>query len=134
MIRKEDMATLMELGLTLLEAKAYVALSTAEKATIKTISKTADIAKQDVYRIMPRLQALGLAEKIVAPQAIYKAVPLENGISALLQNKARAYANLQRKATKLISNVKNVDSTKAVTEENPQFRIISEKFLLLRKH
>ncbi len=132
LIREEDLSTLTELGLTLLEAKAYIALSMMETATIKTISKNANIVKQDVYRIMPRLQALGLAEKVVALQAMYKAVPLEEGISALLQNKARAYANLQERATELINHFKDLDSGNAIKEGDSQFRIISERFLLLR--
>ncbi len=132
MIEEDNLSTLMDLGLTLLEAKTYIALSKAETATIKTTSRIADIAKQDMYRILPRLQTLGLAEKIVAPQAMYKAVPMENGISALLQSKARAYANLQKRATKLISDFKNGDPTKPVSDDNLQFRIISERTLLLR--
>ncbi len=132
LIREEDLSTLRELGLTLLEAKAYIALSVMETATIKTISKNANIVKQDVYRIMPKLQALGLAEKVVALQAMYKAVPLEEGISTLLQNKARAYANLQERTTELISRLKNVDSGSAIKDEDSEFRIISERYLLLR--
>lgn len=132
MIREDDLSTLMDLGLTLLEAKAYFALSTTGTATIGTISRIACIAKQDMYRIMPRLQALGLVERIVAPQATYKAVPLENGISTLLQSKAEVYASLQEKATKLISNFKNFDPIRPLEGENPHFRIISEKSLLLR--
>jgi DNA polymerase III alpha subunit len=56
----------MDLGLTLLQAKIYLALSKTGKATIKTISKASNSARQDIYRIMPTLQKLGLAEKIIA--------------------------------------------------------------------
>ncbi len=132
MIREEDVLTLMELGLTRLEAKTYLALSKVENAAIKTISKTANIAKQDVYRIIPRLQALGLVEKVVAPQATYQAVPLQSGILALLQTKAREYDNLQKRTTALVRNFRKSKFDQEVRVENPQFRIISEKFLLLR--
>ncbi|HLN44980.1 MAG TPA: helix-turn-helix domain-containing protein [Candidatus Sulfotelmatobacter sp.] len=131
LIRDEDLSTLTELGLTLLEAKAYIVLSMMNTASIKIISKNANIVKQDVYRIMPRLQKLGLVEKIVASQIMYKAVPLEEGISTLLQNKARTYANLQVRTTELINRFREVDPDNTVKEDF-QFRIISERFLLLR--
>jgi len=132
MIREEDVQTLMELGLTLLQAKTYLALSALGNATIKKISKATNIAKQDVYRIMPKLQQLGLAEKIVAPQATFKAVNIENGTSVLLKNKEREYTNLQKKTKELIDSFKNANSRKPIQEESLQFSIISERFLLLR--
>ena len=63
MIKDECAKILMDLGLTLLQAKAYLALSQLGKATVKTISKTANVARQDVYRVMLALEKLGLAEK-----------------------------------------------------------------------
>jgi HTH-type transcriptional regulator, sugar sensing transcriptional regulator len=132
MIQEEDLSTLAELGLTTLEARAYLALSKTETATIKTIARNANIAKQDLYRIMPRLQKLGLAKKIVAAQAMYKSVSLEEGISTLLESKAQAYTNMQLNATKLISKFKKNGFGDSASEEDSQFHIISEKTLMVR--
>ncbi len=131
-IRETDIQTLVELGLTLLQAKTYLALSGLGNANIRTISKTTNIAKQDVYRIMPKLQELGLVEKIVAEQAVYKAVPLEEGMLALLQHKTQEFTNLQKKTTELINYFKKSSFQKPVQEENFEFRIISERNLLYR--
>jgi sugar-specific transcriptional regulator TrmB len=131
-IRDSDIQTIVELGLTLLQAKTYLALSSLGNANIKTISKTTNIAKQDVYRIMPKLQELGLAEKLVAEQAIYRAVPLKDGTLALLQHKTQEYLNLQKKTTDLIDYFKKASFQKPVQEENFEFRIISERDLLYR--
>jgi sugar-specific transcriptional regulator TrmB len=129
---EEDIATLMELGLTLLQAKIYLALVSSGTATIKILAKTTGIAKHDVYRIMPKLQGLGLAEKIVAPNATYEAVPVEDAASTLLLYKTKEHDNLQKKTVELISHHKNDSLHSPVQEEESYFRIISEKFLLVR--
>jgi len=131
-IRDEGIQTLMELGLTLLQAKTYLALCAFGNATIKTISKATSIAKQDVYRVMPKLQELGLVEKMVAAQATYRAVPVESATSALFQRKTQEYSNLQEKTAELISCFRNNNLNKPVQEEDSQFRVISEKKLLYR--
>ena len=131
MSREEDITILMELGLTLLQAKAYIALISSGTATIKTLAKTTGIAKHDVYRIMPQLQALGLAERIVAPKATYKVVPVEDAASTLLQYKTEEHIDLRKKTAKLIDHYKN-NYVIPVQKEESYFRIISEKFLFLR--
>ncbi len=131
-IRDEDIQTLKELGLTLLQAKTYLALSASGNATIKTIAKNTRIAKHDVYRIMPSLQELGLVEKMVSTPVIYKAAPMENATSKLLQNKTHECTNLQKKTADLVSYFRNNSFHEPVQEEDSQFRIISEKLLLLK--
>jgi sugar-specific transcriptional regulator TrmB len=132
MKREEEIEILIDLGLTLLQAKTYLALVSFGTATINTLAKTTGIAKHDVYRIMPKLQVSGLAEKIIAPQATYKAVPVEDTASLLLQHKINENAILQKKTAKLISHYKNNNFDTSVQEEESFFRIISEKFHLLR--
>jgi sugar-specific transcriptional regulator TrmB len=65
----------MDLGLTSLQAKTYLALVTLGKANVQTIAKASNVARQDVYQVMPTLQKLGLGEKIIAKPIIYEATP-----------------------------------------------------------
>ena len=133
MAETEGIQTLMDLGLSLLEAKTYLALASLGNATIKTIAKTAQMAKQDVYRIMPLLQNLGLAEKIVAAQFTYKATPVKEGVYILLRNATRDYVQLQEKAsTSLDSRYEKYFPTE-LEDEDQQFIITCEKTLLLKK-
>jgi sugar-specific transcriptional regulator TrmB len=124
---------LTDLGLTLLQAKAYLALSQLGKATIKTISKTANIARQDVYRVMPELEKLGLAEKIVAKPTRYKATPIKEGIHFLLQRKTQQYNELTKKAVELINNLNEGNCKTPVQEEETQFIITSSEKLLWKR-
>jgi len=133
MIKDECAKILMDLGLTLLQAKIYLALSQLGKATIKTISKTANVARQDVYRVMPELEKLGLAEKIVAKPTRYKATPIKEGIHFLLQRKTQQYNELIKKAVELINNLNEGNCKTPVQEEETQFIITSSEKLLWKR-
>ena len=58
----EEIQTFIRLGLTFVQSKVYLALIKAGFATIKTISKTAQLDRSEVYRGISELQRLGLVE------------------------------------------------------------------------
>jgi len=131
---EEYVKTLMGLGLTLLQAKTYLALTKFGIADVKTISKVSNVARQDVHRIMPELQKWGLVEKIIATPTRYKAIPLKSGLSTLLQQKVEENTELQEKTKVLISNFEeNFGSGTAIQEKELQFIITSERTLFHKR-
>jgi sugar-specific transcriptional regulator TrmB len=134
MIQDDDyIQRLMSLGLTLLQAKIYISLAKLKKAEIKKISKASNVARTDVYRVMPTLEKLGLAEKIIATPTVYKSTPTKEGLSLLLQKKKREYAELEKKTSALLSNFPD-NVLQDLQEENSQFIITSEMTLLIKMH
>lgn len=134
MLQDEYLQTLMELGLTLVQAKVYLALCRLECATIKAISKTANLARQDVYRIMPSLQKLGLAEQVISNPTKYHAVPIKNGVYSLLQQHIQEQEKLTKKTTALLNRLKEDNLKTAFTaQEEPQLLVISALPLLFKK-
>ena len=134
MTQDENIQTLMRLGLTLLQAKTYLNLAKLRKADVKTIAKFSNIARQDIYRIMPSLQKLGLAEKIITKPTMYEATPIKEGLSILLQNRKKESAELQKKTTSLINNFQAKNAKVALKEEDQEFIIISEITRFLKIH
>lgn len=129
----ETIEILMDLGLTYLQAKTYLALTTLEKAEVKEISKISNVARQDIYRIMPTLEKLGLAEKVIATPTLYKATPLKEGSFTLFQKRTEEHTALQEKIKLLSDNDKERDINAIVDEETSQFIITSERNLFLKK-
>jgi len=124
----------MRLELTLLQAKTYLNLIQLGKADVKTIAKASNIARQDIYRIMPPLQKLGLTEKIITKPTMYKATPIKEGLSILLQNRKNESAELQKETTSLINDFQAKKAKVASKEEETQFIIISEITRFLKIH
>jgi sugar-specific transcriptional regulator TrmB len=136
MIQEEQIQTLMDFGLTSLQAKTYLALAQLGKADVKTIAKASNVARQDIYRIMPTLQKLGLGEKIIAKPTLYKATPIKEGVSILLQNIEKEHAELQEKTTSLIDTFQEKNAKIFLQEDSTQFTITSEitRFLKIHKN
>jgi hypothetical protein len=68
MFQDQDVEALTGVGLTTLQARIYLTTASLEKATIKTISKTANTARQEIYRAVAELQEKGLIEKVIVHQ------------------------------------------------------------------
>ncbi|MGB9915618.1 MAG: TrmB family transcriptional regulator [Candidatus Bathyarchaeales archaeon] len=128
----EYVQMLLQLGLTSLQAKTYLALARLGKANVKTISRVSKIARQDIYRIMPALQNMGLVEKIVASPTLYKVTPIKESLCVLLENKTRECMELQIKMKYMLNNFKE-KADEVSSQEEEQFSIISSRRLLQKK-
>jgi sugar-specific transcriptional regulator TrmB len=96
-VQDEDVEALTSLGLTILQAKVYLALVKSGSSTIREISKTSDVARQDLYRITSELQKLGLVERVIANPTEFRAIELTGGISILLQRVHEKEAEIRKK-------------------------------------
>jgi sugar-specific transcriptional regulator TrmB len=133
MVQDEHVQTLMRFGLTFLQAKSYLALAKLGKADAKTIAKASSVARQDIYRIMPTLQKLGLAEKLLGTPTMYRATPIREGYNLLLQNKMQEQTELQKKAMELIKSLRESNDETTPLEEEVQFIVISSRPLLFKR-
>jgi sugar-specific transcriptional regulator TrmB len=125
--------TLITLGLTVLQAKVYIALSKLGTSTGRITAKNAKVASQDVYRILAELQEKGLVEKIISKPTIYKATPTNEGLSILLQDKKEEYIEAKKQA-KILSKDFGENINQNILKENVEFVITSEMRLLLKLH
>lgn len=123
----------MDLGLTELQAKLYLALSKIGPSTIKSVHKVANIARQDVYRLMPTLEKAGLAEKMLTSPIMYKATPLKEGYQLLLQNKTKEHIEIEKNTLSLIDTLENVEYIQTPNSEEEQFIVTSSIKLITKK-
>lgn len=125
----------MNLGLTNLQAKIFITLFRLGGAGegVRKISRESNIARQDIYRLLPSLQKMGLVQKIIAEPTLYKATPLETGFSMLLNQKTEEYHEMRTKATALFTHFMESSNPKVEPkEEAQQFTITSGRSLLLK--
>lgn len=114
----EAIQTLQHLGLTFSQARIYLALAESGESPVRTISKTSGVARAEIYRKMPILLKLGLAEKVLGIPIKFKAT--QDGLKILLKQENTEHLELQKKVTKLASNFKE-DNKKMTQETENQF-------------
>jgi sugar-specific transcriptional regulator TrmB len=125
--------TLMKLGLTALQTKIYLTVIELQESEANNISKYSNVARPDVYRVMPTLEKMGLVEKIIASPTRYRATPIKETCNILLQKKKREFADINLETELLIKNVSVKKSIDEIDFSKEEFKLISSKSLLLKR-
>ena len=123
---EDPVRTLTKLGLTLNQARVYLILAESAVSTASQISKISKLAREEVYRVIPKLQDLGLIEIIVGTPTKYKAQPLNDGIRILLNRKTDEDKKLREEAENLLKHHTKLTPELTIPEES------DSKFSLLR--
>jgi sugar-specific transcriptional regulator TrmB len=127
----EEIKTLTDLGLTLVQARVYLALARFGVSKIAVLAKASDVARPDVYRTLTRLYEMGLVEKLVEAPVQFKALPIEEGIKVLLTKKQAEFENLKSQTDSLLNSFKkkNVQNDSA----SDQFILIPQKEAVIKR-
>ncbi len=111
------MKELASFGLTENEAKTYLALLQLRQATARATAKLSNIPRQEIYRILPRLEKLGLTEVVVTKPAQFVAVEPQKALAELIENQKEAFskqiAQLETKKTSLESELTKIQGKSA---------------------
>jgi sugar-specific transcriptional regulator TrmB len=126
----EAVETLRGLGLTLNEARIYLALLQYGVPSAKMVSEVSGVTRQDVYRVMPKLQKKGLVARILTTPAKFKATPIEDGVSILMEKRRKRTKELQQKTAVL---VKSLVKHKKFRREEPDFVVVPAKEAFLKR-
>lgn len=121
----EEFEVLIRLGLTLNEARVLMALYASENLTAKSVSKASGVAREIVYQIIPKLQKKGLVDELVTTPKTFKAVPLDDALDVLLQQRKQEDKELFAKAKEMAK--KQQQNNSAVKNDDSNITIIAPK-------
>ncbi len=121
----EELQTLRDLGLTLIMARVYLALVNCGSSKVSEIARNSKVARPDVYRTLSKLQKLGLVEKIIEIPVKYEAIPMDKGLTLLLERKTRRYEELRAK-TRILLETARIKKSKKSDSSKDQFIWIPE--------
>jgi sugar-specific transcriptional regulator TrmB len=117
---------LTRLGLTSNQARIYLNLTRLPASSAAQIAKISNVAREEVYRTMPRLQELSLVEIMVNTPALYRATPLKQGISTLLNRRKEENIRLLEDAGAILKDT--VDSAnEAGVQKEPKFVLLPKR-------
>jgi sugar-specific transcriptional regulator TrmB len=114
----EKVQLLTSLGLTLNQATVFFALADlGASATVKTISRASTITREKVYCILPRLQEIGLVEKVLNSPSEFKAISLKKAISLLLERITSETASIKKNAQEVLQNLEEIEKLEQNSDE-----------------
>ena len=83
---ERNVEMLIDFGLTGNQARVYLAIARLKLATVGQISKVSKVRREDVYRILPKLEKMGLVEKLMGTPTKIRATPVEEALSILIKH------------------------------------------------
>jgi len=131
-----DIETLCGFGLTTNQAKVYLAICQLGIAPVGKVSKLAHVRREDIYRILPKLEEMGLVERTLGTPSKIRATPLEDALSTLIRREKtmqdQKITSLMAKKEELVKHFRKNTRPK-LEDEDTQFTLISEKAAILSK-
>lgn len=133
MQNEEKVEALTQLGLTLNQARAYLALLQSGPAAARKLSEAAKITRQDVYRVMPTLEQVGIVERLISSPTVYEAAPIEQGTRILLERKIAEHNDLRRKTRELVREVRRSSAKQGFEESDVLLVMIPGREAIMQK-
>jgi len=131
--KEESVDVLKNLGLTSCQARIYLSLLSYGASTVKQISIVSKIAREEVYLVLPKLHALGLIEKILERPTKYKAIPVQECISNLLEERKSKTFELEMQSKELIQKYKQTNYNGKNSTQLGQFIFVPSKQALIHR-
>ena len=75
---------LLSLGLSPNQAKVYQSILKLGNATAIQMAESSSVYREDIYKVLPALEKLGLVEKLLGKPAIFRATPVDGALSSLI--------------------------------------------------
>lgn len=110
-IQEDLVRKLVEFELTVNQAKVYLCIIQAGTVSVGKISKLTRLHRQDIYKILPKIEEKGLITKTIEKPFKFQAVPLETALYQLVL-KEREKSNfrlhtLEDNYKELVNSLKN---------------------------
>jgi sugar-specific transcriptional regulator TrmB len=132
LLQEEDIQLLVQIGFTAAQAKVYLSLLKTGKTDVKTLSKYANVPRQATYRTLGELQEKGICERILALPQEYEALPIQDGLSIMLNSKANEYSRILEKSRKFILKF-NMQKKREAKEQEYKISIVEGKDTIIKK-
>jgi sugar-specific transcriptional regulator TrmB len=133
MSNDENTELLLGLGLTLNQAKVYLAVLKLEKTTVGQVANFSKVRREDVYRILPSLEKMGLIERLLGKPTEIRATLISDSLALLVtEEKNRADERLTGMRS-MVQKLSLKDWKQPPPGEESIYILIAEKKAVLAK-
>jgi sugar-specific transcriptional regulator TrmB len=133
MSNDENTDLLLGLGLTLNQAKVYLAVLKLEKTTVGQVANFSKVRREDVYRILPSLEKMGLIERLLGKPTEIRATLISDSLALLVtEEKNRADERLTGMRS-MVQKLSLKDWKQPPPGEESIYILIAEKKAILAK-
>ena len=127
-MEKDLIWKLSDFGLTVNQAKVYLSIVQSGATCVSRISESTRLHRQDIYKMLPKLEEMGLIMKTLGTPSIIEAIPVEKALNRLFSTEreetneriSRLEANLKE-----LMNALREKEAERTREEEARFTLLS---------
>ena len=98
---QEDLVVKLEsFGFTVNQAKVYLSIVQSGKTQVGKISKGTQLHRQDIYKLLPKLEKMGLITRTIDKPFMIEAIPIDKALDSLISKE-------REKSNKRINHLEN---------------------------
>ena len=133
MANDENTDLLLGLGLSLNQARVYLAILKLEKTTVGQVAKFSKVRREDVYRILPALEKMGLIERLLGNPTELRATPISDSLTSLVMEEKNRSDNRLTGMRSSVQRLSLKDWKQPLSGEESIYILIAEKKAILAK-
>jgi len=133
MSNDEDTNLLLGLGLTLNQAKVYLAILKLEKTTVGQVAKYSKVRREDVYRLLPTLEKMGLIERLMGKPTEVRATRISTSLASLVTEEKNRSKERLIDMRSMVQKLSLKDWKRQPLGEDSIYILIAEKKAILAK-
>lgn len=135
---EDNIRALSDLGLSPNQAKIYLTILRTNGVSFQDISKITKISREDVYRIVPKLEEIGLTERMLGHPTTVRALPVEIALTNLIKNEKSSFATrmvaLEKSTAQFVRRYDNTETKTAdASKHDGNFILLTEKNAIVNK-
>ena len=114
-MQKDLNRKLSDFGFTVNQAKVYLSIIQSGKTNIGQISKNTLLHRQDIYKLLPKLEKMGLITRTIDKPLMVEALPTKQALERLIAKEKEAsekkFVNLEKTLKELTQEIKQQPKT-----------------------
>ncbi|MGE5533123.1 MAG: TrmB family transcriptional regulator [Bacillota bacterium] len=120
---QEDMVIKLEsFGFTVNQAKVYLCIVQSGKTRVGKIAKTTQLHRQDIYKLLPKLEKMGLITRTIDKPFMIEAIPIEKALETLISKERKRSEDrifhLENNLKEMIDSIQRQPQNKEETQFN----------------
>ncbi len=129
----ENTDLLLGLGLTLNQARVYLAILKLEKTTVGQVAKFSKVRREEVYRILPALEKKGLVERLLGNPTEVRATVVSDALTFLVAEEKRKSDERLLGMKSTVKKLSLKEWTRQVSEDESIYILIPDRKAILAK-
>ena len=133
MTNDENTDLLLGLGLSLNQARVYLAILKLEKTTVGQVAKFSKVRREEVYRTLPTLEKMGLIERLLGKPTEIRATLISDSLTLLVTEEKNRSDERLTGMRSMVQKLSLKDWKQPPPGEESIYILIAEKKAILAK-